>query len=611
MATFFLRSTVRGIHQPGLAGFAAGRGVARYAARAGRTAGQCGRAFNDRGGRHGGGQPFGGQDAAPLRHRPCNAGKCDNDGLRTAGLCACAGLLAACAGGGANGPGRGRGGRGAGQLCGAALRGAPHELAALLLGRGSYTGACYPIAVPGGEDGRRGGYGAVCAIQFCLVAVLAVTLPMWDRYEDRAALRAEAAAAKQAGKKTKHAEHSGCERRAGDILFLLCHRGGRGPLGASYLVEARGLSAEAAARGVSLYFLGITLGRFLSGFASMRMKGAALSGRPARQRLGCRTADAAAACRVRRGGMVALGLGFAPVYPSMIHETPYRFGAERSQAVIGLQMACAYVGTTFVPALFACWPHGWASGAAAAFLLVAWPECCCVRNAFARCAGGKGEAYMRPLKIALLQIAPCGGLEENLEKGNPCLSGSEEDGGGYRFVPRDVEQRIQYLRYGPRRSGRLRLFRPAAALSVPSSGLPGAGNGHRRHASGRICGGPRNTLVLFDRFGERKLVYAKVHTCDFDVERELTPGEDFYVCALDTACGEVKVGAMICYDREFPESARVLMLKGAAYFGSQCLSYGDQPPFPAAGKGLSQHAGGRHLQLSGICSGLQRRLQRF
>ena len=52
----------------------------------------------------------------------------------------------------------------------------------------------------GGKHGWRGGYGAVCAIQFCLVAVLAVTLPMWDRYEDRAALRAEAAAAKQAGK---------------------------------------------------------------------------------------------------------------------------------------------------------------------------------------------------------------------------------------------------------------------------------------------------------------------------------------------------------------------------------------------------------------------------
>lgn len=74
---------------------------------------------------------------------------------------------------------------------------------------------------------------------------------------------------------------------------------------------------------------------------------------------------------------------------------------------------------------------------------------------------------------------------------------------------------------------------------------------------------PRNTVVLFDRFGERKFAYAKVHTCDFDVERNLTPGEDFYVTDLDTAHGKVKVGAMICFDREFPESARILMLKGA------------------------------------------------
>ncbi|MDE7199245.1 MAG: carbon-nitrogen hydrolase family protein, partial [Lachnospiraceae bacterium] len=74
---------------------------------------------------------------------------------------------------------------------------------------------------------------------------------------------------------------------------------------------------------------------------------------------------------------------------------------------------------------------------------------------------------------------------------------------------------------------------------------------------------PRNSFILFDRFGEQKFVYAKVHTCDFSVEQNLTPGEDFYVTALNTACGEVKVGAMICFAREFPESARVLMLKGA------------------------------------------------
>ncbi len=74
---------------------------------------------------------------------------------------------------------------------------------------------------------------------------------------------------------------------------------------------------------------------------------------------------------------------------------------------------------------------------------------------------------------------------------------------------------------------------------------------------------PRNTLLLFDRFGNPVLHYAKVHTCDFGDEARLAAGEDFFVTELNTACGIVKVGAMICYDREFPESARILMLKGA------------------------------------------------
>jgi N-carbamoylputrescine amidase len=79
----------------------------------------------------------------------------------------------------------------------------------------------------------------------------------------------------------------------------------------------------------------------------------------------------------------------------------------------------------------------------------------------------------------------------------------------------------------------------------------------------RWNGSPRNTVSLIDRYGNIVLTYAKVHTCEFDVESALTPGDDFGVCALDTAAGEVKIGFMICFDREFPESARVLMLKGA------------------------------------------------
>ena len=74
---------------------------------------------------------------------------------------------------------------------------------------------------------------------------------------------------------------------------------------------------------------------------------------------------------------------------------------------------------------------------------------------------------------------------------------------------------------------------------------------------------PRNTVTVFDRFGREALTYAKVHTCDFGDEKKLGRGDRFPVAQLDTAAGPVQVGAMICYDREFPESARLLMLAGA------------------------------------------------
>ena len=79
----------------------------------------------------------------------------------------------------------------------------------------------------------------------------------------------------------------------------------------------------------------------------------------------------------------------------------------------------------------------------------------------------------------------------------------------------------------------------------------------------RWDGPPRNSVSLIDRHGDIVMTYAKVHTCDFDVEAALTPGDDFHVCSLDTDQGDVNIGAMICFDREFPEGARVLMLQGA------------------------------------------------
>lgn len=170
---------------------------------------------------------------------------------------------------------------------------------------------------------------------------------------------------------------------------------------------------------------------------------------------------------------------------------------------------------------------------------------------------------MRMLKIALLQIAPCGSLTENLKKGiEYCRKAKEMDAdialfpemwsNGYNIYNQPVQEW------------------KAEAVSSDSDFVNAFGSLAKELGMAigitlleRYDVAPRNSLILFDRFGERRLTYAKVHTCDFDTERNLTPGEDFYVTTLDTACGMVKVGAMICYDREFPESARILMLKGA------------------------------------------------
>ncbi|MGA9762712.1 MAG: carbon-nitrogen hydrolase family protein [Gaiellaceae bacterium] len=79
----------------------------------------------------------------------------------------------------------------------------------------------------------------------------------------------------------------------------------------------------------------------------------------------------------------------------------------------------------------------------------------------------------------------------------------------------------------------------------------------------RRKGDPRNAATLIDRSGRKVLTYAKVHTCDFDTEAALEPGSDFPVAELELSDGTVRIGLMICYDREFPESARLLMLGGA------------------------------------------------
>ena len=167
---------------------------------------------------------------------------------------------------------------------------------------------------------------------------------------------------------------------------------------------------------------------------------------------------------------------------------------------------------------------------------------------------------MNHLKIALLQIAPAGNLEGNLDKGIKYCRKAKEMGADIALFPEMYSNGYDIYN------------RPATewvkdAITLESNFVQSFGKLAKEleMAIGitllKECPtGPENTFVLFNRHGKRVLVYSKVHTCDFSVEKHLTPGDDFFVTELDTAIGVVKIGAMICYDREFPESARILML---------------------------------------------------
>ncbi len=140
----------------------------------------------------------------------------------------------------------------------------------------------------------------------------------------------------------------------------------------SYLVTWRGTAPETAARLASFFYMGITFGRFLSGFLADRLGDRRLI------RLGGGIALAGIAMiavplkadTLTLAGLIVVGLGCAPIYPSVIHATPANFGKENSQAVIGVQMASAYVGTTFMPPLFGLLAQHISIALYPAFLLV-------------------------------------------------------------------------------------------------------------------------------------------------------------------------------------------------------------------------------------------------
>ncbi len=173
------------------------------------------------------------------------------------------------------------------------------------------------------------------------------------------------------------------------------------------------------------------------------------------------------------------------------------------------------------------------------------------------------------LAVALLQMHPDGNnVAANWEKAEAFCREAAADGADIALMPEMWS--IGYTRFDPDAPGaRERFYEDALArdsaeiqrFAALANELDMAIAVTYLEAHDPL---PRNTLTLFDRHGKEVLTYAKVHTSDFKpMEAAMTPGDGFYVATLDTRHGPVNVGAMICYDREHPESARILMLKGA------------------------------------------------
>ncbi len=198
--------------------------------------------------------------------------------------------------------------------------------------------------------GWQGGYRLIAILQGCFTLALFFSLRLWvPRKQDPGA-----ATSATGGHLRKALKMRGAIATLACFFCYSTLENCTGVWAASYLVQAREIDAVTAAKFASLFYLGITLGRALCGFIAMRLRDETMI------RVGSAVALAGILCilqPVSDGlallGLVTVGLGCAPIYPSIIHMTPRHFGAENSQAMVGLQMASAYIGSTFFSPFFA------------------------------------------------------------------------------------------------------------------------------------------------------------------------------------------------------------------------------------------------------------------
>lgn len=202
------------------------------------------------------------------------------------------------------------------------------------------------------------GYLTISVLQFILVVILLFTLPLWNKVNSHITINKEpeepkGVSFKENVEKVRPLQMNGVKLALASFFFYCAVEATVGLWGSSFLVNVKGVTAATAAEWVSFYYAGITIGRLITGFVTFKMSNQMLI------RMGQIIALTGAILLVLPlpsffsvAGFIVVGLGLAPIFPCMLHETPARFGKKHSQAIMGYQMAVAYTGSTFMPPLF-------------------------------------------------------------------------------------------------------------------------------------------------------------------------------------------------------------------------------------------------------------------
>lgn len=196
--------------------------------------------------------------------------------------------------------------------------------------------------------GWQAGYRTISFLQMALTLILLLSLPLWKKQE--LPLSGGETVRPQTPQWGKLLKRPGVKAALTAFFFYSALELTTGLWGSSYMVAVRGISPETAAKWISLFYLGITAGRFFSGFLTLRFSDDAMV------RLGEGTAIVGILLILLPlhnlflcVGLILTGLGCAPIYPSLLHATPQRFGKSLSQSLMGTQMAISYLGSTTMP----------------------------------------------------------------------------------------------------------------------------------------------------------------------------------------------------------------------------------------------------------------------